>query len=70
MNIDNTAFFKISYGLYLITTFDGAKHNGMIANTAIQVTSNPARVSVTINKDTFSHRGIVISARLVQPEKA
>ena len=64
MNIDNPAFFKISYGLYLITTFDGAKHNGMIANTAIQVTSNPARVSVTINKDTFSHSVIASSGKL------
>ena len=54
-NIDSKALFKISYGLYLVTTFDGVKHNGMIANTVVQVTSTPERVSVTINKSNYTH---------------
>ncbi|MBQ9791397.1 MAG: flavin reductase, partial [Clostridia bacterium] len=53
-NVDSKALYKISYGLYVATTFDGAKHNGMILNTAIQVTSSPERVSVTINKANYS----------------
>lgn len=48
--IDNTAFFKFSYGLYLIITSDGARDNGMVSNSAVQVTDDPKRVAVTINK--------------------
>lgn len=63
-SFDSKALFKISYGLYLATTFNGVKHNGMIINTAIQVTSNPERLSVTINKDTFTHSVILDTGKL------
>jgi len=50
-----TALFKISYGLYVISSRDGDKFNGQIANTAIQVTSEPASISVTLNKKNLTH---------------
>ena len=53
--IDNTALFKISYGLYVISCNDGKKDNGFICNTVVQVTDNPKRVAVTINKLNYSH---------------
>lgn len=53
--IDLSALFKLSYGLYVITSHDGTKDNGLIVNTVIQVTNTPNRVAVTINKDTYSH---------------
>ena len=53
--IDNASFYKIGYGLYVITTRDGEKDNGMICNTVVQVTSQPARLSVTINKANYTH---------------
>ena len=43
------ALFNISYGLYVITV-KGEKQNGCIANTVLQVTSSPKRISVTLNK--------------------
>lgn len=52
---DPRALFNIGYGLYVITSNNGVKDNGMICNAVTQVTSNPARVSVTINKDSYSH---------------
>ncbi len=52
---DLTALFKIGYGLYVITSNDGKKDNGFICNTVTQVTNNPNRVAVTINKDNYSH---------------
>ncbi len=55
---DLTALFKIGYGLYVVTTNDGKKDNGLIVNTVSQVTSTPNRVSVTINKDNYSHHVI------------
>ncbi len=54
-SIDLSALFKIGYGLYVVTCHDGEKDNGMILNTAIQVTNTPARLSVTINKANYSH---------------
>ena len=53
--IDGKAFFKIGYGLYVVTTNDGRRDNGMICNTVVQVTGSPARVSVTISKSNYTH---------------
>lgn len=50
-----SALYNISYGLYVITSNDGKKDNGMIGNTVFQITNNPARVVVGINKSNYSH---------------
>ena len=55
---DLTALFKIGYGLYVVTTNDGKKDNGLIVNTVTQVTSTPNRIAVTINKENYSHHVI------------
>ena len=48
--IDPTALFNIGYGLYVVTSRDGDRDNGLIVNTVTQVTNTPNRVAVTINK--------------------
>lgn len=53
--MDNKALYKIGYGLYVITSNDGVKDNGMICNTVTQVASNPLLISVSINKANYSH---------------
>ena len=53
--IDKKALFNIGYGLYVVTSHDGVKDNGLIVNSVMQVTNNPARVAVTINKENYSH---------------
>ncbi len=55
---DFTALFKIGYGLYVVTSNDGKKDNGLIVNTVTQVTNTPNRVAVTINKQNYSHHVI------------
>ncbi len=55
---DLSALFNIGYGLYVITSNDGKKDNGLIVNTVSQVTSVPNRIAVTINKDNYSHHVI------------
>ena len=55
---DLTALFKIGYGLYVVTSHDGKKDNGLIVNTVTQVTNTPNRIAVTINKDNYSHHVI------------
>ena len=52
---DMSALFKIGYGLYVITTKDGKRDNGMIVNTVSQVTSSPNRIAVCINKQNYTH---------------
>ena len=55
---DLSALFNIGYGLYVVTSFDGKKHNGLIVNTVTQVTNTPNRIAVTINKQNYSHHVI------------
>ena len=52
---DLTALFKLGYGLYVVTSNDGEKDNGLIVNTVTQLTDNPNRVAVNINKENYSH---------------
>ncbi len=55
---DMSALFKIGYGLYVVTSHDGQKDNGLIVNTVTQVTNTPNRIAVTINKENYSHHVI------------
>ena len=55
---DPTALFNIGYGLYVVTSNDGKKDNGLIVNTVTQVTNTPNRIAVTINKANYSHHVI------------
>ncbi len=55
---DLSALFNIGYGLYVVTSNDGKKDNGLIVNTVTQVTNTPNRIAVTINKQNYSHHVI------------
>ena len=52
------AVYNISYGLYVLTA-KTEKHNGCITNTLCQVTTNPNRVTVTVNKQNFTTNQIL-----------
>ena len=55
---DLNALNNIGYGLYVVTSNDGKKDNGLIVNTITQVTNTPNRIAVTINKENYSHHVI------------
>ena len=55
---DLTALFNIGYGLYVVTTNDGQRDNGLIVNTVSQITNTPNRIAVTINKQNYSYHTI------------
>ena len=61
---DMKALFNIGYGLYVVTTNDGVKDNGLIVNTVSQVTNTPNRVAVTVNKANYSYHAIKKSGRM------
>ena len=52
---DLSALQNIGYGLYVLTSSDGKKDNGMIVNTVAQVASSPNLIAVCINKQNYSH---------------
>ena len=61
--MNTSAFRKISYGLYVVTSGKEGKFNGQIANTVFQVTSEPPTLAVSINKLNFTHEHIRESRR-------
>ena len=53
--MDNKAMYKLSYGLFVLTTKAGERENGCITNTAIQVASEPNQISFAVNKANLTH---------------
>jgi len=53
--MNQKALHRISYGLYVISSFEGDKKNGQIANALIQVTSEPQNVVIVLNKENLTH---------------
>ena len=53
--MSKNAMYQLSYGLFVLTARCGEKDNGCIINTAGQVTSTPNRISITVNKENYTH---------------
>jgi len=56
--MDVKALYKISYGIYVITSKVDGRLNGQIANTVFQVTSEPPTIAVSINKQNLTYEFI------------
>lgn len=56
--IDQQALDKFSYGLYVVTSRDGERLNGLVVNTVVQVALTPTLVAVTINKNSLTNEFI------------
>ena len=61
--MDNKAMYKLSYGLFVLTSAFEGKDNGCIINTGIQVTSEPNRISIAVNKSNFTQEMVRKSGR-------
>lgn len=53
--INKNTFRSLSYGVYIISTLDGARPTGCVANSAMQITSEPATIAVSINHDNYTN---------------
>lgn len=53
--MDTKIFRSMSYGVYIVTTLDGGRPVGCIANSIMQITSSPATVAVSINHDNYTN---------------
>ena len=58
MALDPTALFTLSYGLYVLTAREGDRDLGCIVNTVTQLTENPTRIAVSVNKQNFTNEVI------------
>ena len=54
--MNQTAFYNLSYGVYVCTSWDEGRPVGCVANSAMQITSDPATVAVSINKVNYTHK--------------
>lgn len=61
---DAAALFNIGYGLYVVTSHDGVKDNGIILNTVTQITNTPNRIAVCINKESYSYHTIKSTGKM------
>lgn len=52
--MDINAFFKVTYGLYIVSSMDGDQYNGHINNTVFQISAEPAKFAVASHKDNLT----------------
>ncbi len=57
------AFRSLSYGVYVISTWDRGRATGCVANSAMQITSSPATIAVSINHDNYTNSCIADCGR-------
>ena len=53
--MQKNAFHTLSYGVYVVTTMDGERPVGCIANSAMQITSQPPTLAISINQQNYTH---------------
>ena len=52
--IRNEAMFKLSYGLFILSANENGKDNACIINTATQITDNPKKLAIAVNKNNYT----------------
>lgn len=61
--MNKNAFRNMSYGVYVVTAWDNGRATGCTANSAMQITSDPATIAVSINHDNYTNKCIAGSGR-------
>ncbi len=56
--MNNKVFRNLSYGVYVVSTMDDGRATGCTANSAMQITSSPATVAISINHDNYTNQCI------------
>ena len=56
--MNKNVFRNLSYGVYIMSAMDGNRPTGCTANSAMQITSEPATVAISINHDNYTNRCI------------
>ena len=56
--MNNNVFRNLSYGVYIVSCFDGEKYTGCTVNSIMQITSNPATIALSVNHDNYTNECI------------
>lgn len=56
--MDERILWNLSYGVYVVSTINGDKPTGCVANSVMQVTAIPATIAVSMHHDNFTHNCI------------
>ena len=56
--MNKNAFRQLSYGVYVVSTWDNGRATGCTANSAMQITSEPATIAISINHDNYTNKCI------------
>ena len=56
--MNNSAFRALSYGVYILSTWDNGRPTGCTVNSVMQITSSPATIAVSVNKNNYTHECI------------
>jgi len=62
-NALHSVLHNITYGMYIVSSHKGEALNGQIANTVMQITSEPVTIAISINKANLTHEYIKASSR-------
>ena len=61
--MNKTAFYNLSYGVYVCTSWDEGRPVGCVANSAMQITSSPATIAVSLNHDNYTNKCVSDTGR-------
>lgn len=56
--MNQNAFINLSYGVYIISTWDNGRPTGCTANSAMQITSDPATIAISMNHNNYTNQCI------------
>lgn len=62
--MDKTVFYQLSYGVYVISAMDGSRPTGCVANSVMQITSDPSIVAVSLNHNNYTNEVVAKQKRL------
>ena len=63
IDMNNSAFRALSYGVYILSTWDNGRPTGCTVNSIMQITSSPATIAVSVNKNNYTHDCILKSKK-------
>ncbi|MCK4980631.1 MAG: flavin reductase [Candidatus Delongbacteria bacterium] len=56
--MDLSTLFKITYGMYIVSSKDGNKINAQLSNTVVQISPEPPTMLISVSKKNLTHEFI------------
>lgn len=53
--MNQKALWNLSYGVYIVSVWDGERPTGCVVNSAMQITAEPATVAISVHHDNYTN---------------